>query len=143
MSITITRHCHIQAPPDKVFAVITDFSRYCHWNPWIVSARGECRVGADVVVMARLGGQDSEYHHRILAIEAPTLFHWCDEGWFTRLAYGDRKRTLVANGTGTDYTVTLRVTGVMSWLVKLLYGRHLEKGMTLETEALKHVVEQQ
>lgn len=38
----------IAAPPDKVWAVLSDFDRYAEWNPLNICARGEARLGARV-----------------------------------------------------------------------------------------------
>lgn len=40
----------LPAPPERVWAVLVDFSRYCEWNPLNVSARGEARLGANVAM---------------------------------------------------------------------------------------------
>lgn len=141
MSIEITRQCYIDCPPEAVFAVLCDFTAYAQWNPWIVAAQGACTSGAKVAVKAKLAKRVGQYQHRILRIEAPYRLHWCDVGWFTHFAYGERKRELVAQGAGTNYTVTLTVSGCLSGLVNLLYGQALEKGMTEETQALKQWVE--
>ena len=35
----------IEAPPDRVWGVLTDFSSYPRWNPWITKMWGELKVG--------------------------------------------------------------------------------------------------
>lgn len=40
----------IDASPDKVWAVLADFPRYCEWNPLNIRAEGEARVGAKVAM---------------------------------------------------------------------------------------------
>ena len=137
----IIRSAIIKAVPEKVFEAITDFPAYSRWNPWIIMAEGECREGADVLVQARVGNKARPYHHRILKIDKPHVFHWCDRGWFTVLADGNRKRMLAPHPDGTRYQVELEVTGCMAFLVDWLFGKSLEEGMTAETEALKSYVE--
>lgn len=141
MALVIKQQCIIQATPDKVFAHLTDFVAYRLWNPWIINAEGRCAVGETVQVQAKLGDRIGHYGHTILAVEAPSYFHWCDQGWFTRLAYGERIRHLEAHAEGTFYRVELRVTGVMARLVEWLYGTALEQGLAAETQALKQRVE--
>lgn len=40
----------IDAPPDEVYAVLTDFERYPEWNPYHIRVVGEPEVGADLEV---------------------------------------------------------------------------------------------
>jgi len=141
MSICIKRQCYINRPPETVFATLCDFSAYERWNPWVVAIKGSCVEGEDVAVRAKLGKKIGQFQHRILKVDAPYVLHWCDKGWFTRLAYGERKRVLTAEGEGTQYQVMLTISGCMSGVVKHLYGEHLEKGMTAETHALQQWVE--
>lgn len=132
----------INASPEKVFAVITDFASYPDWNPWLPRAEGVCREGADVVVDAWVGGRLRPYHHRILRVDSPQVLHWCDKGWFTVLACGNRKRSLKAHPSGTEYTVELNINGPFAFLVSMLLAGSLGQGMADETAALKTYAEQ-
>jgi uncharacterized protein YndB with AHSA1/START domain len=138
----IVRTTIINAKPEHVFAAITGFKAYSQWNPWLVKAEGECQTGEDIVVDVVFGKRIQQYHHKILKIDRPNVFHWCDKGWFTIFAYGDRLRTCVPVAGGTEYTVVLSITGPLSFLVEWLFGEHLAEGMTRETAALKQFVEQ-
>jgi uncharacterized protein YndB with AHSA1/START domain len=131
----------IDAPPAAVFAVMLDLARYAEWNPWIVRARGEMRAGAVVEVTARMGRRDLDVEHRVLHVEPDRELRWCDLGWFTRVAYGERARVLERRGPGTRYRCELAVTGVGAALVRALYGRALADGLAAETRALKARVE--
>lgn len=138
----IKQHCYIDAAPDKVMAHIRDFAAYPTWNPWIISAVGEDKVGSVVTVQAKLGKKVASYQHQILAVSSPSTFHWCDKGWFTIFAYGERIRHCHAQGAGTLYQVELRVSGIAYPLVRLLYGKALQEGLVAETQALKEWAEQ-
>jgi len=46
MAKTLTASVHIDASPDQVWAVLSDFERYPDWNPFIVSATGTLLPGA-------------------------------------------------------------------------------------------------
>jgi uncharacterized protein YndB with AHSA1/START domain len=43
---TLHASADIDAPAERVWRVVTDFARYPEWNPFIVRAAGEQRVGA-------------------------------------------------------------------------------------------------
>jgi uncharacterized protein YndB with AHSA1/START domain len=132
----------IDAPPEKVFDVIADFGRYAQWNPWVCEAAGEAREGEIVRVKARLGSTTARVRHRVLTSRRAAEFRWCDLGWFTALAYGERARFIEpAPGGGARYRVELRITGVAARLVQALYGRALASGLKAETDALKQRAE--
>ncbi|MFZ5669553.1 MAG: SRPBCC family protein [Pseudomonadota bacterium] len=45
---TIRTEALIPAPPDKVWAVLTDFSRYHEWNPLNIAAEGQPVAGGRI-----------------------------------------------------------------------------------------------
>ena len=136
-----TTEIQIDAPPGAVFAVMVDLARYEEWNPWIVRGRGEVRAGAVVDVTARMGWRDLAVKHRVLRVEPDRELRWCDLGWFTRVAYGERGRLLEPHAGGTRYRCELSVTGIGAALVRGMYGRALAEGLEAETQALKARVE--
>jgi hypothetical protein len=132
----------IDAPAGTIFDVITDLERYAEWNPWIVKAAGTPDEGATVRVRSLVGGRHIKVEHRILTSRRASEFRWCDLGWFTRLAYGERARWLEAREGGrVAYKVELKVTGVAAPLVKALLGGSLAWGLKAETDALKRRAE--
>ncbi len=132
----------ISASPETVFCVITDFGSYKEWNPWIVAADGPLEEGKLINVKAKMGNKVLRVRHRILTIKPFSEFCWCDVGWFTQFAYGQRKRFIepLKNG-GVKYSVQLTVTGPAGRIVKFIYGRYMEKGLKSETHALKKQAE--
>jgi hypothetical protein len=134
----------IDAPPAVVYDVIADLGSYDQWNPWIIRASGRAEEGKVIRVTARLGSRRMKVQHRILIARPGEAFRWCDLGWFTRLGYGERDRTLEPRngGQATGYRVELSITGVGTRLVQALFGRGLADGLRAETEALKARAEQ-
>ncbi len=132
----------ISASPETVFGVITDLGAYKEWNPWIVSAEGLLEEGKLIDVKAKMGDKVLRVKHRILSIKPFTEFCWCDVGWFTKFAYGQRARFIepLKDG-GVTYNVELTVTGPAVLMVKLFYGRYMEKGLKSEASALKKQAE--
>lgn len=49
----------IDAPPERVWSVLSDFARYHEWNPFITRVEGELREGARISVTMSLpeGGE--------------------------------------------------------------------------------------
>ena len=140
--LTIQEQTIVNASSDTVFNVITELETYKEWNPWIVEASGIPDEGQLIEVKVKMGAKIISAQHRILVSKPNIEFRWCDVGWFTRLAYGERARFIkpLANG-GVEYRVDLTVTGFLWWFVKLVYGKSLETGLQAETNALKERAE--
>lgn len=143
MSVLIFSECReINAPDHQVYDVIADLSQYPRWNPWLVHAEGTTTAGGSVSVSMHMAGAQRTFNHKMIAAEKPHLFHWCDVGWFTVFAFGERKRTIIARSVHEcTYTVELRVSGIGAPLTKLLLGNFLQHGLRQESDALKNFVE--
>jgi hypothetical protein len=131
----------IRARPETVYGLLADVARYSEWNPWNIRGEGTAAPGQVITITAKLGKREMKVNHRILVMEPNQRFVWCDLGWFTMLAYGERARYLSRNGDGVHYRVELTITGPLAWLVKWQMLRALETGMQAETDALKRVAE--
>jgi hypothetical protein len=138
----VTSELNIDAPAQTVFDIITDFESYQRWNPWIIRASGTAQEGGLVRVTSLVGGRPLKVRHRVLASRPGREFRWCDLGWFTALAYGERARFLEPRaGGGATYRVELKITGVASRLVESRLARSLTGGVESEAEALKRRAE--
>lgn len=132
----------IHAPDHTVWDIIADLPRYGEWNPWIRSAQGSTRPGDAVVVTAQFGKQGGTYHHRMVAASRPQLFHWCDVGWFTLFADGERIRHITRiDDTHCHYRVELRVSGIGAGLANRLFGDFMRGGLKAEADALQQRAE--
>ncbi len=136
--LTIQEQTIVNASSETVFNIITDLGRYEEWNPWIIEACGIPEEGQLINVKAKMGDRVISVQHRIIISKPNIEFRWCDVGWFTKLAYGERARFIrsLSNG-GVEYRVELTVTGLFCWFVKLVYGKSLKAGLKVETNALK------
>ncbi len=140
--LTIQEQTVVNASPETVFNIITDLDRYEEWNPWITEACGTPEEGRLIKVKAKMGDRIISVQHRILISNPNIEFRWCDVGWFTKLAYGERARFIKSLASGNvEYRVELTVTGSFCWFVKLVYGTFLETGLKTETDALKERAE--
>lgn len=127
----------IAAPASVVYDVIADVARYAEWNPWLVRAEGEARVGASVEADVVLGDATVHAGHRVLVTAPAERFAWCDTGWFTPLVRGRRFRSLFDAGGETLLVTRLVVAGPFAPLAWGLYGAGMERGLAAESLALK------
>jgi uncharacterized protein YndB with AHSA1/START domain len=132
----------IQAPVQRVWDAIVDLPRYAEWNPWIVQAEGEPRVGGVVWADVRMGSKTMRSKHIVQVVDPPTRFCWCDAGLSSLLVYAHRFRTLSERGDGRVLLEQeILVDGVLKGLVVRFYGDKLQAGLDVETQALQRLVE--
>lgn len=67
----------IDAPPDQVWAVLTDFESFPEWNPFIVRASGELKVGERLSVALQVPDMKPvSFQPRLLDVEPGRLLRW-------------------------------------------------------------------
>jgi len=66
----------IQATPEEVWEVLTDFDRHAEWNPLIYQAKGVVEVGRRIKVSARSGSLDMKYRCLVVKVELHREFQW-------------------------------------------------------------------
>ena len=69
MKFKIEHRLGLQAPPDAIWAVISDINGWGEWNPLYTRAEGELRIGAQLDLDLALPGQ------KVRAIR-PTIVDW-------------------------------------------------------------------
>lgn len=126
----------IAASPEHVYDVLTDLAGYDQWNPWVVGAAGTVSPGNKVDVWPLLRGKQQHYRHRILEADRGRRFVWCDLGWFTLFAKGERHRTLEPTETGCRYIVELRLNGIAKNMADKQFGESMRAGLAAEADAL-------
>lgn len=130
----------INAPAQKVFNAIVDYSSYSLWNPWIHFA--EENLDGTVTVKTTINGKEKTFQHKIVECSPPNTFHWCDMGWFTKLAFGERLRKIEAlSEHQCRYVCELRVTGLAKKLADKTHGCFMREGLSKEADSLKAYVE--
>jgi len=98
---------HVDAPPDKAFALAIDATRIPEWNNSVVETKDITgsldRVGAGYVTVLRLGGRRLEGRWEVSKVEKPRLLE------LTGTAPGGGRATAINRfepaGTGTDVTI--------------------------------------
>ena len=67
----------IDAPPERVWSILTDFAGYPRWNPFVRSIDGELEVGKTLdVAVHPPGGRAMKFHPVLLAVEPSRELRW-------------------------------------------------------------------
>jgi hypothetical protein len=80
----------IDAPPARVWRLLTDFASYQDWNPFFREAAGELRAGATLSIRVDLPGQgDRVFAPRIVALVPERELVWIGRLVLPRLFDGE------------------------------------------------------
>ena len=67
----------IHAPPERVWAVVSDVEHYHCWNPFFVNARGTLREGESLTVTMKPVGKDTQtFSPTVLEVKPGASITW-------------------------------------------------------------------
>ncbi|MGH2417278.1 MAG: SRPBCC family protein [Candidatus Limnocylindria bacterium] len=138
---------HIEAPPDKAFAMAIDATRIAEWNSSVVETRDITgsldRVGASYIAILKLGGRRLEGHWEVSKVEKPRLLE------ITGTAPGGGRATATNRfepaGAGTDVTIEIDYDfpgGFVGGMAdKLFVERAIDRDVKHSVENFKEICE--
>jgi len=132
----------VDAPAARVWQVVSDFERYPEWNPFIVRAAGELRVGErlDVTIVAP-GMKLVSFRPRVLDVEPGHLVRW--KGEFKLPGLFDGRHALTVDpldGGRSRFTTHEEVTGILLPFAGRVMAAS-QQGFELMARALKERAE--
>lgn len=139
----IVTEIEIDASPEAVWAVLTDFEAYPNWNPAIEIA-GEAVAGNRLeVTMEYENTRPMTFRPKVLVADEPTEFRWQGRLFVTGLYDGEHRFVLTAldDGERTRLTQTETFRGVLVGFINRRIGDDVEAGFNQVNEALKRRVE--
>ena len=74
--IKLQTEIQIQAGPEKIWQILTDFSKYPEWNPFITLAIGKVEVGARVEITVPSGSKEMKLHCKVVKAEPRQVLSW-------------------------------------------------------------------
>jgi hypothetical protein len=141
---TLHAQIDIEAPAERVWGIVADFTRYPEWNPFIIEASGQLRVGSRLDVSIRAPGMKPvHFHPRVLDYRPGWGVRWKGSLWVSGLF--DGRHSLVVqplDETTSRFTTHEEVSGI---LLPLL-GRAMkasQQGFEEMSRALKERAEAQ
>jgi hypothetical protein len=132
----------IDATPERVWEVLTDFDSYPDWNPFIRSARGKAEPGAKLENrLEPPGGRAMTFKPTVLVAEPARELRWLGRLFLPRLFDGEHIfRLEPLEGGRTRFVQAERFRGVLV----PLFGKTLEqtrRGFEAMNEALRRRAE--
>lgn len=128
----------INAPVEKVWAVLTDFSRYPQWNPFVLSLTGAVKKGNKIKV--KLPGM--KFSPTVKAFEANKELRWLGHLFLPGLFDGEHRFELIKKETGnTEFIHAERFTGILVPLFRKMLDGSTKAGFESMNKKLKEEVE--
>lgn len=126
----------IAAPPERVWQVITDFSAYGEWNPFVTACDTELRAGAPISMTVVLGKNIRDQVEFVSQVIPGELFEYRMKP-VGPLLHSYRQHEVMCLGDGnTRYRSTFELNGWISGLVGLSLGSALRDGFQGMTDSL-------
>ncbi len=134
----------INATPQKVWAILTDFENYPNWNPFIKLIKGQVTVGNTITArMEPPKASGMTFKPKILAFETNKEFCWLGHLLFPGLFDGEHKFELIDNKNGTTtFMQSEKFKGILVLLFLKMLDHNTKNGFILMNQKLKELAEQ-
>lgn len=129
----------IEAPPQRVWAVLTDLEAYGSWNPFMVSSEGEPVVGHRLVNrMQPPGGRAQTFKPTVTVVDPPRTFEWLGRLGVPGLFDGRHRFDLEPAGDGCTRLVHQEsFSGLFVRMLRSTLDTKTRRGFELMNDALK------
>ena len=132
----------IDAPAERVWQIVIDFAHYSDWNPFIVRASGEPRVGERLdITIAAPDVKPVSFRPRVLDVEPGRLIRW--KGEFKLPGLFDGRHALIVDPLDhgrSRFTTHEDVTGILLPFAGTVMTAS-QKGFELMARALRERAE--
>lgn len=132
----------IDASVENVWQVLTNFSDYPTWNPFIKSIEGNLVKGSKLTVEIQPENMKPQtFQPTVSSIEKNHQFSWLGHLWIKGLFDGNHYFALHSKGNKTVLIHGEKFSGMLVPLLFSMMGEKTKKGFTAMNEALKLKVE--
>ncbi len=143
MSKQLASTIDIDARPEQVWQVLTDFSAYPEWNPFIVRADGPAEVGGRLTVrMQPVGARAVTLTPTVLEVSRDHRLRWLGRIAVPGILDAEHEFLLEARvGGGTRFRQNEQFRGLLAPLMARSLDRHTLPAFVAMNEALKRRAE--
>lgn len=145
MTKIISTEILINASPEKVWTILSDFEKYPDWNPFIKSVKGKVLVGNKITIRLEPPGSNGmAFKPVILVFEKNKELRWIGHLLFPRLFDGEHRFELIDKGDGTiTFRQSEKFNGILLPLFKKMFDKDTKNGFISMNLKLKQISEQQ
>lgn len=143
MAFELKTEITINATPEKVWSILTNFDNYPNWNPFITSLKGDVKVGNKILVRIEPpGARMNNFQPTVTAFEPNQKLSWLGVLLFRGIFDGEHKFELLNNGNGTTtFTQQEKFTGLLVPLFKRMIDHNIRSGFEALNKRLKEMAE--
>ncbi len=142
MQHEIHTQINIDAPPEAVWQVLTDFDGYAGWNPFITSSAGKPEVGEKLINrLEPPGGRAMTFKPEVTVVEAGKTLEWLGKLGFSGLFDGRHRFEIESSPSGTKFTQAESFEGVLVRPMRSSLDTQTKSGFEAMNLALKAKVE--
>lgn len=129
----------INATPEKIWGVLTDFKAYPEWNPMIKSFKGNLTQGEKVTVrLEQPGSSAMTFQPTITQVIPNQTFRWQGHLFIRGLFDGEHFFEIKDNGDGTSTFIHgENFGGILIPLFKKMLDVNTKRGFEMMNEELK------
>lgn len=142
--IEVRTAIHIQAPPKKVWSVLTDFSSYPNWNPFIKYIQGPLEVGEKLRVQIQPPkGSLMTFYPTLLKVDTNKELRWLGRVFFPGVFDGEHIFELIDARNGTCTFIHREIfSGILVTFLRNQLDTDTRRGFELMNMELKKLCEQ-
>ncbi|MDQ6616802.1 MAG: SRPBCC domain-containing protein [Actinomycetota bacterium] len=131
-------HIDIDASPERVWQVFTDFRSFPSWNPFIRKMKGELLPGRRLRITLRLGRRMLRFRPRVTVVRPARELRWLARQRIPRLFDVERGFEFEPRGPSRTRFVQFEIgRGLMAPIVMPIMRRRIAKGYAALNKALK------
>lgn len=140
MAKELTTKILINASPEKVWSVLTNFNAYPNWNPFITSITYKEEVHVGNKIKAKIDGMT--FKPKVLAFDINQEFRWIGHLFLTGLFDGEHRFQLIDNGDGTTTFIQSEIfKGILVPLFNKKLDTDTKNGFEAMNQKLKELAE--
>ena len=133
----------IAAPPEKVWAYLSDIDAWQEWSPIINEASGDAEIGSTLTVtmIGREGQNGPTYQPNILSLVEHSYFHWRAVLISGLIMTNDKVFELEETDTGTRLVHKELFSGMLVPIFGNKFEENVPPMLNAMNEALKKTIE--
>ena len=129
----------IDAPPERVWDILTDLDGYQAWNPFVISSEGQVAVGERLVNRLQPpGGKAQTFKPTVTVVEPAATFEWLGRLGVPGVFDGRHRFDLEPTPDGgTRFVHSEFFSGLLVPLMRSMLDGKTRQGFELMNDALK------
>lgn len=133
----------INAAPERVWEILTDFQSYPKWNPFLKSLEGDVQIGKRITVnITPPDGKAMTFKPVVLEYKPHVEFKWLGHLWINGLFDGEHRFQLIHNSDNTTTFIhSEKFNGILVSLFSKMIENNTRRGFEAMNRELKKLAE--